>query len=157
MVEKNIHFYVVDAFGVAKKHAPTPDLEIRMMGIAFIGAICGHVDRIASNKSEEVILEKVEQQVTKKFGAKGKSIVEGNMKVVRDGLKATHKIDYSTAEFLAAEKLSIIVSGRLVSSNNASRLVSRSTRSTRRAATVDQSWLSSGCIAERMASTTSSI
>ena len=114
--EKNIHFYIVDAFGVAKKHAPTPDLEIRMMGIAFIGAICGHVEQIASNKSEDVILEKVEQQVTKKFGAKGKSIVEGNMKVVRDGLEATHKIDYSTAEFIdaekqEAEKLSVIVSG----------------------------------------------
>ncbi|MBE9568719.1 MAG: 2-oxoacid:acceptor oxidoreductase family protein, partial [Proteobacteria bacterium] len=44
--EKKIHFYIVDAFAVAKKHAPAPELEIRMMGIAFIGAICGHVDRI---------------------------------------------------------------------------------------------------------------
>jgi pyruvate-ferredoxin/flavodoxin oxidoreductase len=109
--EKKIHFYVVDAFGVAKKHAPAPDLEIRMMGIAFIGAICGHVDRIASNNSEDAILEKVEQQVTKKFGAKGKAIVEGNMKVVREGLEATHKIDYNAAEFSKAEKLAVVVSG----------------------------------------------
>jgi len=119
--EKNIRFYVVDAFGVAKKHAPSQDLEIRMMGIAFIGAICGHVDRIASHRSKEVeseeaILEKVEQQVTKKFGAKGKAIVEGNMKVVREGLLATHRIDYSAAEFIdaekqEAEKLTVVVSG----------------------------------------------
>lgn len=114
--EKKIHFYVVDAFGVAKKHAPVPELEIRMMGIAFIGAICGHVDRIAANGSagagsEDAILKKVEQQVTKKFGAKGKAVVEGNMKVVREGLEATHKIDYSTAEFSDAEKLTVVVSG----------------------------------------------
>jgi pyruvate-ferredoxin/flavodoxin oxidoreductase len=109
--ERRIHFYVVDAFGVAKKHAPVPELEIRMMGIAFIGAICGHVDRISAGKSEDAILEKVEQQVTKKFGAKGKAIVDGNMKVVREGLQATQKIDYSTAEFTEAEKLAVVVNG----------------------------------------------
>ena len=52
--EKRINLYIVDAFGVAKKHAPVPELEIRMMGIAFIGAICGHVDRIAAGGTEEV-------------------------------------------------------------------------------------------------------
>ena len=31
-------------------HAPTPELETRMMGIAFIGAVCGHVDRIAAGR-----------------------------------------------------------------------------------------------------------
>ena len=109
--EKDINFYVIDAFGVAKKHAPVPELEIRMMGIAFIGAICGHVDRISAGKSEEAILEKVEQQVTKKFGAKGSAVVEGNMKVVREGLLATNRIDYNTAEFSEAEKLAVVVSG----------------------------------------------
>ncbi len=103
--EKNINLYVVDAFGVAKKHAPVPELEIRMMGIAFIGAICGNVDRIAAGRSEEAILQKIEQQVSKKFGAKGKAVVDSNMNVVRDGLKAAYKIDYSTDEFKQSEKL----------------------------------------------------
>jgi pyruvate-ferredoxin/flavodoxin oxidoreductase len=109
--EKRIQLYIVDAFGVAKKHAPVPDLEIRMMGIAFIGAICGHVDRIAADRSEHAILEKVEQQVTKKFGAKGTAVVDSNMRVVREGLEATHRIDYSTGEFKAAEKLVPVHSG----------------------------------------------
>jgi pyruvate-ferredoxin/flavodoxin oxidoreductase len=103
--EKRIHLYIVDAFGVAKKHAPVPELEIRMMGIAFIGAICGHVDRIAAGGTEESILQKVEQQVTKKFGAKGQVVVDSNMRVVREGLQATYRLDYSTGEFTAAEKL----------------------------------------------------
>jgi len=109
--DRRINFYVVDAFGVAKKYAPSADLEIRMMGIAFIGAICGHVNRIAAGHSEDTILEKVEQQVTKKFGAKGKAVVDGNMSVVREGLKATSKIDYSAKEFSDAEKLTVVTAG----------------------------------------------
>jgi len=109
--EKRIKLYIVDAFGVAKKHAPVPELEIRMMGIAFIGAICGHVDRIAAGGSQQSILQKVEQQVTKKFGAKGQAVVDSNMKVVREGLDATYQIDYSTEEFTAAEKLVPVQTG----------------------------------------------
>ncbi|MGD2159557.1 MAG: 2-oxoacid:acceptor oxidoreductase family protein, partial [Gammaproteobacteria bacterium] len=103
--DKRIKLYIVDAFGVAKKHAPVPELEIRMMGIAFIGAICGHVDRIAAGGSREAILQKVEQQVTKKFGAKGQTVVDSNMNVVRDGLEATCKVDYNNDDFKAADKL----------------------------------------------------
>ena len=103
--EKRINLYIVDAFGVAKKHAPVQELEIRMMGIAFIGAICGHVDRIAAGGTEESILQKVEQQVTKKFGAKGRVVVDSNMSVVREGLQATYRLDYSTGEFREAEQL----------------------------------------------------
>ena len=109
--EKHINLYIVDAFGVAKKHAPVPELEIRMMGIAFIGAICGHVERIVEGGSQQAILEKVEQQVTKKFGHKGQEVVDSNMKVVRDGLQATYRIDYSTGEFTEAEKLIAVNTG----------------------------------------------
>jgi len=109
--EKHINLYIVDAFGVAKKHAPVPELEIRMMGIAFIGAICGHVERIVEGSSQQAILEKVEQQVTKKFGHKGQEVVDSNMKVVRDGLQATYRIDYSTGEFTEAEKLVAVNTG----------------------------------------------
>ena len=45
--DKKIKFFVIDAFEVAKRHAPTPELETRMMGIAFIGAVCGNFDRVA--------------------------------------------------------------------------------------------------------------
>jgi pyruvate-ferredoxin/flavodoxin oxidoreductase len=109
--ENRIQFYIVDAFGVAKKHAPAPDLEIRMMGIAFIGAVCGHVDRIAADTSREAVLEKVQQQVTKKFGAKGAAVVESNMQVVKDGLEATLKVDYNDPAFNEAERLVQVQTG----------------------------------------------
>src|SRR5271166_4117308 len=84
--EKKIKFFVLDGFAVAKRHAPTPELETRMMGIAFIGAVCGHVDRIVADASRDAMLTKIREQITKKFGAKGAAVVEGNMEVIKEGL-----------------------------------------------------------------------
>ncbi len=102
--DKKIHFLVVDAFSVAKRHAPTEDLETRMMGIAFIGAVVGHVDRVARGASEEAIAEKVHAQIVKKFGTKGEAVVEGNMAVIREGMEATRAVDYDTPLFLEIDE-----------------------------------------------------
>ena len=101
IISKKIHFFVLDGFAIAKKHAPTPELEIRMMGIAFIGAICGHLERVTKGAAEEAVLAKIRSQITKKFGAKGQAIVDGNMTVIQDGLHATQLVDYSAPEFSA--------------------------------------------------------
>ena len=101
--DKKIKMFVIDGFAVAKRHAPTPELETRMMGIAFIGAICGHVDRIVADAPIDTILTKVRQQISKKFGAKGAAVVEGNMGVIKEGLEATQAVDYTAPEFAAME------------------------------------------------------
>jgi pyruvate-ferredoxin/flavodoxin oxidoreductase len=101
--EKKIRFLVVDAFTVAKKHAPTAQLETRMMGIAFIGAVAGHVDRVSQGAEQSAILEKVRAQIAKKFGGKGDAVVEANMAVIRDGIEATHAIDYDQPAFVAID------------------------------------------------------
>jgi pyruvate-ferredoxin/flavodoxin oxidoreductase len=102
--DRQVKVYLVDAFRVAKKHAPQPELETRMMGIAFIGAVVGHVDRIVSaGSSEEAIFEKVHEQIVKKFGRKGEAVVEGNMAVIRDGSEATHQLDYDAPELVAID------------------------------------------------------
>ncbi len=112
--DKKIEFYIVDAFEVAKRHAPTPDLEVRMMGIAFIGAVCGHFDRVTEGASEDAVLKKIRQQISKKFGAKGGPVVEGNMAVIHDGLKATQKVDYDDPAFERGEGGAQRSSGRTV-------------------------------------------
>ncbi len=98
--DKKIRFLVVDAFTVAKKHAPTPELETRMMGIAFIGAVVGHVDRVAKGASSEALLAKVRSQIEKKFGGKGEAVIEGNMSVIKDGIEATALVDYDQPAFV---------------------------------------------------------
>ncbi len=112
--DKKINFFIVDAFAVAKRHAPTPELEVRMMGIAFIGAVCGHFDRVTEGAPEEAVLKKIRQQISKKFGAKGGPVVEGNMAVIRDGLQATQKVAYDDPAFETAEVGAQSSSGRTV-------------------------------------------
>ena len=102
--DKQIRFLVVDAFSVAKRNAPTADLETRMMGIAFIGAVVGHVDRVSGGASEEAVAEKVHAQIVKKFGGKGEAVVEGNMAVIREGMAATQVVEYDTPLFLAIDE-----------------------------------------------------
>ncbi|SFC58090.1 2-oxoacid:acceptor oxidoreductase family protein [Tropicimonas isoalkanivorans] len=96
---RKINFYVLDGFVIAKKHAPRPELETRMMGIAFIGAVCGNVERITAGADQEAVLEKIRSQIAKKFGGKGAAVVDGNMAVIRDGLEATVAVDYTAPEF----------------------------------------------------------
>ena len=70
--DRKIKFFVIDAFAVAKQHAPTPELETRMMGIAFIGAVCGNFERVTEPaRRQEAVLNKIREQIAKKFGAKG--------------------------------------------------------------------------------------
>lgn len=102
--DRKIRLFVIDAFTVAKKHAPSPELETRMMGIAFIGAVAGHVDRVSAGASQKVILDKIRQQITKKFGAKGEAVIEGNMAVIREGIEATQAVDYSKPAFAKIDK-----------------------------------------------------
>ncbi|MDR3220601.1 MAG: 2-oxoacid:acceptor oxidoreductase family protein, partial [Candidatus Accumulibacter sp.] len=92
--EKKINFFIIDAFEVARKHAPTPELATRMMGIAFIGAVAGHVGQVTAGASRKDIAEKVKKQIGKKFGSKGAAVVEGNMEVIREGIEATRRVDY---------------------------------------------------------------
>jgi len=110
--DRNIKFFIIDGFAVAKPHAPTPELETRMMGIAFIGAICGHVDRIVAGASQETMLDKIRKDLQKKFGAKGAAVVEGNLTVIKEAFEATKKVDYAKPEFADAEKKPAKANGR---------------------------------------------
>ena len=91
--ERGIRLLVLDAFAVATRHAPTPELQTRMMGIAFIGAVVGHVDRVVRGATAEAVQEKVRTQIAAKFGGKGAAVVDANMAVIVDGMAATRALD----------------------------------------------------------------
>jgi pyruvate-ferredoxin/flavodoxin oxidoreductase len=99
--DRGIRLLVLDAFGVARAHAPNPELQTRMMGIAFIGAIIAQVEGIASGSTEGIEAE-VRAYLAKKFGRRGDKVVEANMAVVRDGMRAV-AIDYDDPAFTAVE------------------------------------------------------
>ncbi len=103
--EKKIRFYIVDAFGVAKRHAPDPNLQTRMMGIAFIGAVAAHVDRVAAGAPRDEIMDKVRAQVEAKFGSKGQKVVDANMACVLDAAEAAVRVDYDSPELAGVSDL----------------------------------------------------
>ncbi|MDR0285467.1 MAG: 2-oxoacid:acceptor oxidoreductase family protein [Propionibacteriaceae bacterium] len=105
--DKHIHFLVVDAFAVAKQHAPTAALETRMMGIAFIGAVIGHVDRIARGGDPEQVKALVREELVKKFGSKGQTVVDANLAVISDAIAATTPVPFDDPEFREAEGVAV--------------------------------------------------
>lgn len=97
--ERRIRFLVVDAFAIARAHAPNPELETRMMGIAFIGAILGHV---TGARDAAAVEAEVRAELAKKFGRRGETVIEANMAVVREGMKA-FVVEYDDPAFAAVE------------------------------------------------------
>ncbi|MCL2470790.1 MAG: 2-oxoacid:acceptor oxidoreductase family protein, partial [Propionibacteriaceae bacterium] len=116
--DKNIQFMVIDAFGVAKKNAPTANLEIRMMGVAFIGAVIGHVERVSRGADPKAAKALARHELEKKFGAKGGAVVDANMAVITDAIDATQVVDYTQPEFAGSDSASVaktpILTGRMV-------------------------------------------
>jgi len=116
--EKHIRFLVLDAFSVAKSHAPTPNLETRMMGIAFIGAVVGHVDRVSRGANTEQVMELVRHELQKKFGSKGSKVVEANMSTITDAVAATQLVNYDLPEFADSDSSAMaklpVLSSRMV-------------------------------------------
>jgi pyruvate-ferredoxin/flavodoxin oxidoreductase len=100
---KKIRFLVIDAFAVAKVHAPTANLETRMMGVAFIGVVMGHVDRVSHGADLEQVKVLIRKELDKKFGSKGGAVVEGNLSTIVDAIAATTVVNYEAPEFAAAE------------------------------------------------------
>lgn len=96
--ERGINLIVLDAFGVAKRFAPTPGLQTRMMGVAFIGAIVAKVDRVSSGVSKDEMLAKIREQIEGKFAHKGSRVVEANMQVIAAGAAQAQLVNWRDLE-----------------------------------------------------------
>ena len=110
--ENDINFRIVDAFHVARKDAPTPELETRMMGIAFIGAMLASVPQLSEAGGLDATLARCRDEIVKKFGRKGDAVVESNMHVISDGMAATVVVDYNAPEFREVDASPAVVPAR---------------------------------------------
>ena len=86
IVEKNIRLFYLDAFKIAREEATDPDLQLRMQGNAFQGAFFAASSVMKdAGLNEHTLLNAIEKQLQKKFGEKGRRIVEENIRVVQRG------------------------------------------------------------------------
>jgi pyruvate-ferredoxin/flavodoxin oxidoreductase len=91
--DKGIKVYCIDGFKIARDEATDPDLQLRMQGIAFQGAFFAVSPVMKSaGLTDEQLLDAIGEQLEEKFGAKGKRVVEDNMRVVKRGFTEVREV-----------------------------------------------------------------
>ena len=83
ILERGIHLAALDTASLAREHAPRPDLEVRMQGVALVGVFL----RLAPFAAEagldrDALLDAVRQRLGRFFGKRGAAVVEANLAVV---------------------------------------------------------------------------
>jgi pyruvate-ferredoxin/flavodoxin oxidoreductase len=93
IVDNNIRVFYVDAFKIARDEASDPELQFRMQGIAFQGAFFKASPVMQqAGLTEDKLFASIKAQLEHKFGAKGKRVVEDNLRVVHRGYAEIHEI-----------------------------------------------------------------
>ncbi|KAA3656444.1 MAG: pyruvate ferredoxin oxidoreductase, partial [Calditrichaeota bacterium] len=93
IVKNEIKVFYIDAFKIAREEASNPELQFRMQGIAFQGAFFAASDTMEKAGLDHTKLFKaIEEQLEHKFGAKGRAVVEDNLRVVQRGFDEIHEI-----------------------------------------------------------------
>ena len=86
IIDRHIKVYCIDAFAIARDEASDVELRFRMQGAAFMGAFFRTSPLLEAEGQTEVALFKgIAKQLQKKFGAKGGSVVDDNVRVIRRG------------------------------------------------------------------------
>jgi pyruvate-ferredoxin/flavodoxin oxidoreductase len=83
IVERRIRLAALDTAGLARAHAPRPDLEVRMQGVALVGVFL-HLAPFAAEAGLDraALLEGVRGGLARFFGKRGTAVVEANLSVV---------------------------------------------------------------------------
>jgi pyruvate-ferredoxin/flavodoxin oxidoreductase len=93
IVDNDIHVFHIDAFQVAREEAGSPELQLRMQGIAFQGAFFAASPTMKNaNLTEEKLFVAIEAQLQAKFGGKGARVVQDNLRVVKRGFTELKEI-----------------------------------------------------------------
>ncbi|MGZ6257942.1 MAG: 2-oxoacid:acceptor oxidoreductase family protein [Candidatus Limnocylindrales bacterium] len=110
ILRRDIHLYTLDTAALARAHAPTADLQVRMQGIALTGVFL----RIAPFAAEAGLdradlLKAVATRLERFFGKRGSSVVKANLAVVAAAYD--HLIDVTAAVTAAELEPSLALAG----------------------------------------------
>jgi pyruvate-ferredoxin/flavodoxin oxidoreductase len=94
ILENELRIFYIDGFKIAKEEAKDPSLEFRMQGIAFQGAFFAASTSLMESAGfdEKKLFRAIEDQLESKFGAKGKKVVEANLRVVKRGFNEIQEV-----------------------------------------------------------------
>ena len=112
IIDNEIHVYFIDGFKIARQEASNPELQLRMQGNAFQGAFfAGSPLMSITGMDEKKLFASIEEQLRDKFGSKGQSVVDDNLRIVRRGFDEIHKINHR--EILADNAMQVIKNTKL--------------------------------------------
>ncbi len=106
IVDNEIRVFYIDGFKIAREEASNPELEFRLQGNAFQGAFfAGSPVCERSGLSEKALFDAITGQLRAKFGSKGETIVEDNLRVVRRGFDEIQEITEKPLNVSVVRKL----------------------------------------------------
>ncbi|WP_294042171.1 2-oxoacid:acceptor oxidoreductase family protein, partial [Thiolapillus sp.] len=106
VIKNDIRVFYIDGFMIAREEASNPELQLRMQGNAFQGAFfAGSPLMEITGMDEKKLFTAIENQLQAKFGAKGKGVVEDNLRIVRRGFDEIHEITSRQVNVHAAREL----------------------------------------------------
>ena len=83
ILARRIRVTALDTAGLARRHAPRPDLEIRMQGVALVGVFLRVAPfAAAAGMGRHRLLEAVGERLARFFGKRGASVVRANLAVI---------------------------------------------------------------------------
>ena len=106
ILRRRIRVAALDTASLARAHAPTPDLEVRMQGVALVGVFL-RLAPLASDAGlgREALLDAVRPRLDRFFGKRGSAVVEANLAVIAEAhdqvIDVTAALDVAHAQFAA--------------------------------------------------------
>ncbi len=90
MLARGIHLAALDTAALARRHAPRPDLLVRMQGVALVGVFL-RVSPFAAEAGldRQALLAAVGERLGRFFGKRGRAVIDANLELVAaayDGL-----------------------------------------------------------------------
>lgn len=99
MIDKNVKFYVIDAFGIAaRNNIPNKVSTIVETAIFKVGGLVNY----------ELIIKKIEEQIVKKYTKKGKEIVDANLMAIHEVDKNVRLVDVNMTDLTETQDKPII-------------------------------------------------
>jgi pyruvate-ferredoxin/flavodoxin oxidoreductase len=85
ILSRRIRVTALDTAGLARRHSPRPDLQIRMQGIALVGVFLRVAPFArAAGLGRHRLLEAVGERLGRFFGKRGASVVRANLAVIAE-------------------------------------------------------------------------
>jgi pyruvate-ferredoxin/flavodoxin oxidoreductase len=93
---RKVRVLYLDAVGVARELAASPDLSLRMQGIVLLGVFLRAVPFVREKGlGDDELFAAVGKALEKYFGRRGARVVEANLAAVKRGYSEVHEIDFA--------------------------------------------------------------